>query len=200
VEDDIDTIDAPDGDAAAPFRLLDLPAEMRNNIYGFAVGWPDIEKVCAKLLDRRKEDLHHVHGRWLGDYPRSMSSTTYLSLCEPLCGLRFSTPPILLVCRQIAAEAQYVLYRTPLVLDRLFMYISYGGPRAVWITDVMSPVTWRRIHHFVFMYGFGIDGSKNRPYSFALLLRQHHYKNRKRVPLHSAHGEDHVRLDRHDRV
>jgi len=163
VKDDLDMIDAPDGDDAAGFRLLDLPAEIRNNIYDFAVGW----YVCAKLLDRRKEDLHHVHGKWLDDYPRSMFSTTHLSLCEPLRGPSFSTPPILLVCRQIAAEAQHVLYKKPLVLDRLFMYISYGGPRAVWITDVMSPVTWRRIHHFVFKYGFGVDGSKSRPYSFA---------------------------------
>jgi len=167
VEGDVDMIDAPDGDNAAHFRLLDLPAEIRNNIYDFAVGWPDFENVCAKLLDRRKEDLLHVHGRWLDDYPRSMFSTTHLSLCEPLRGPSFSTPPILLVCRQIAAEVQHVLYKKPLVLDRLFMYISYGGPRAVWITDVMSPVTWRRIHHFVFKYGFGFDGSRSRPYSFA---------------------------------
>ncbi|TKA68369.1 hypothetical protein B0A55_07474 [Friedmanniomyces simplex] len=77
---------------SAPINFLDLPSEIRNAIYGEALDWSDINKQLARTI-------------------RLWSNK---NLSPPFPAL--TTPTVLLLNRQISAEAQAVLHRKPLTL------------------------------------------------------------------------------------
>ncbi|OCL09968.1 hypothetical protein AOQ84DRAFT_8802 [Glonium stellatum] len=89
-----------------PRSLLSLPADIRIIIYSYALTWPNLSDAFALT--------QKAQGIALKDYEH---------LSSPLCTIprtpvRTTTPAILLLNRQITAEALDVLYRTPLVIPK----------------------------------------------------------------------------------
>ncbi|KAJ9635814.1 hypothetical protein H2201_000192 [Coniosporium apollinis] len=79
--------------------LLRLPAELRNMIWGYAADWSDINETIAECRGQ---------------------ICTKQAMRDTL-----STPTVLLLCRQVTAEALDVLHRKPLILEENLYHICH---------------------------------------------------------------------------
>lgn len=91
------TKSSSDTEIAAP--LLRLPAELRNVIWGYAADWSDINEKIAECRGRicTKQFMREMR----------------------------TTPTVLLICRQVTAEALDVLHRKPLILEEDLYHICH---------------------------------------------------------------------------
>jgi hypothetical protein len=117
-----------------PRSLLSLPADIRIIIYSYALTWPNLSDAFALT--------QKAQGIALKDYEH---------LSSPLCTIprtpvRTTTPTILLLNRQITAEALDVLYRTPLVIPKPPPY-SYVASRYYdifeFVPETLLQSAWR---------------------------------------------------------
>jgi hypothetical protein len=104
------------------FSFLSLPAELRNEIYSYAVDWSDASKL------QEKESLEK---RTAEEWAALEASTDFAS--------RRSTPTGLLINRQIYAEAIVMLHRKFLVLK--------ASPLKINITNFITEATLRTVRN-----------------------------------------------------
>ena len=104
------------------FSFLSLPAELRNEIYSYAVDWSDASKL------QEKESLEK---RTAEEWAALEASTNFAS--------RRSTPTSLLINRQIYAEAIVMLHRKFLVLK--------ASPLKINITNFITEATLRTVRN-----------------------------------------------------
>lgn len=111
-------------------RLLSLPLEIRNYVYGYALGWPDLSRTFAnftqwKSYDARCDEEKRPH------------------LAIPGVDEMW-TPTVLLLNRQITAEALAELYRQALVLTSPFPH-SMVFPSPTSITEFISEASLQQV-------------------------------------------------------
>ncbi|EON66050.1 hypothetical protein W97_05293 [Coniosporium apollinis CBS 100218] len=99
-----------DSEIASPF--LRLARELRDMIYGYAADWNDINAAMREFkkarLEAYAEDFLHSNVNGMKSYADKLPART--------------TPNILLLCRQITAEALDTLRKKPLILDQAPLY------------------------------------------------------------------------------
>jgi len=101
---------------SSTFPFLSLPFELRVLIYSYGHKWPDIRylwKDQNSWILYQREKLYKQ-----SKTPDSHSATrSRLPRCQtPVFKVKYSTPTILLLNRQISDEAIEVIYNTPLYL------------------------------------------------------------------------------------
>ncbi|KAF6783007.1 hypothetical protein CMUS01_16332 [Colletotrichum musicola] len=95
--------------------LLELPVEIRQRIYFFALSWPALDKAFA-AASRVCEELAPDPSTAFSKHPLPPKCTISLGYVRPHC---FVTPGCLLLCRQITAEALPILLAQPLRIAKL---------------------------------------------------------------------------------
>lgn len=117
--------------------FLELPPYLRDDIYRLLLEYPKLNpsfERCEKEEDRseaKKCEAERLRPHCTLPYPRP----------PPM-----RTPPILLVCRQITAEALPILRNTTFVLDREPPYSEVLG-REMNITDFIGEETLKEMEH-----------------------------------------------------
>lgn len=108
-----------DSEIASPF--LRLARELRDMIYDYAADWNDINAAMSEFKNARleayTEDFLHFNVNVMKSYDDKLPART--------------TPTILLLCRQITAEALDILRKKPLILNQAPLYY----PRDAWCGD-----------------------------------------------------------------
>ncbi len=117
----------------APSPFLCLPFRLRYEIYTYAVNWPDLRVPFARL----SRECERVEAIW--ESKRDPKCT----FPSPRVAAR-TTPTILLLNRQITAEALPILRDKTLVLDTLPPYTPFLG-RPMDITDFIGEATLQRV-------------------------------------------------------
>lgn len=118
----------------SPF--LALPLELRNKIYDYTLGWPDLSESFKKVPFEE------------GSYENGISKS------PPLCVIpipfleEMTTPSALLVSRQVASEALAVLHKKPLVLSNTPPYLPQLA-RPIDITEFISETTLQQVPQVV---------------------------------------------------
>jgi hypothetical protein len=108
--------------------FLTLPSELRNEIYDYALAWPDLSKPFAKIRSEESSDN------------RGISNTPPLCLIPIPFVEDMTTPPTLLVNRQVTSEALAVLRKKPLVLTQTPPYLPQLA-KPMDITEFISETT-----------------------------------------------------------
>lgn len=112
--------------------FLDLPPELRNLIYDFALHWPTSKELYApynRIIDAHyarqgsgiKEDFPKYHGH-------------------------LRTPTILLLCRAITRECLPMLRERKLVIDRLPPWLP-GALRPMLVSEFIGRRTFQNLRH-----------------------------------------------------
>ncbi|KAK3079161.1 hypothetical protein LTS18_005586, partial [Coniosporium uncinatum] len=115
----------PEGDI---FPFLSLPGELRNMIYGYAADWNDHNRVrtrvYAEIEERTKRFRKHPQRREeLHNTLRAIRKPITLAILAGKLGIQvpaLSTPIILLINRQVTAEALGVLRARPLTITNYY--------------------------------------------------------------------------------
>jgi hypothetical protein len=110
--------------------LLALPREIRDDIFYYALDWPNLNNTF-KMLEGREAMLEEEHRKLHPKQPR----------CRlPKPRMQFQTPGILLANQQIYAEAIDVLRQKPLIIPGP-PPLCYATGREYDITDVVGEET-----------------------------------------------------------
>ncbi len=134
-------------DAKVSLSLLDLPAEIRNEIYDYAIDWPDFEAVFERI---QLENGAALVGLPRKDFPLcTMAVPEFTSM---------RTPGLLLVNRKITSEVLPVLYGKPWVLSSPPPYIPQLA-KPMEITEFISEVVLQKIR----LVTLQVDGLSDRP-------------------------------------
>ncbi len=133
--------------AKVSLSLLDLPAETRNEIYDYAIDWPDFGSVFERI---QLENCATLVGLPQKDFP-------LCTIAAPEC-TSMHTPGLLLVNRQITSEVLPVLYKKPWVLSSPPPYIPQLA-KPMEITEFISEVMLQRIRRVILQ----VDGLSDRP-------------------------------------
>lgn len=122
-----------------PFRFLDLPAELRDEIYDLALTEPDGITLVAQTKNYRRtvtrgeiatEDGNYYYGRRL--HRRSWRSRNQRDSQKSVIGesTRHLVPNLLAVNKQIRDEASSILYKQEIILEdttALHIFITQIG-------------------------------------------------------------------------
>lgn len=118
----------------SPF--LALPSELRNQIYHYTLEWPALSEHYTQIL---YEEV---------TYARGLSQTSPLCVVPIPVVEEVTTPSLLLVNRQVAAEALAVLYKQPLVLCQTPPYLPQLA-KPMDITEFISETTLQLVPRVV---------------------------------------------------
>lgn len=119
--------------APSPSSFLSLPFELRHQIYTFAVDWPDLRVPFARL----SRECERVEAIWESTRdPKCTFSSPRVTA--------HTTPTVLLLNRQITAEALPVLHAKTLVLDTLPPYTPLLA-RPMDITEFIGETTLQHV-------------------------------------------------------
>ncbi|OAT03403.1 hypothetical protein BDBG_00132 [Blastomyces gilchristii SLH14081] len=132
-----------------PVSFLDLPPEIRHEIYTLALSWPNLRG----LFDRLRRECEQDEAAWFAHSSLSMGLG---DMCNNACPLpspsipesRYTTPTIFLLNRQITYEALPVLHAQELVIDEPPPYSMALG-RPVDITVFISEGALQRARRVV---------------------------------------------------
>lgn len=123
-----DTKASPSTDKVHRFSFLgSFPAEVRNVIYQHAIDYP----TCRELSDAYYEQLDASRTRNRSSPLRSFT-------------IRYSTPTVLLLCKQVTRESLSVLRLRPFVIDRIPPWVM-GHPKPLPLTCLISKHTLQNI-------------------------------------------------------
>ena len=137
---DARTMDNPDSCTRRHvFRFLVLPYHIRDNIYSLILRYPDVRPA----FDRFERSLHEVEEQEV----KAGQPKCVLPVPRTSPGF-MQTPALLLVNRQIAAEAVLALRDTPLVLSRYAPYARTLA-RPMDITEFVGEETLRKLKYVV---------------------------------------------------
>ncbi|KLJ13717.1 hypothetical protein EMPG_09384 [Blastomyces silverae] len=132
-----------------PVSFLDLPPEIRHEIYKLALRWPNLRAPFARLRRECEQD----EAAWFAPSSLSMGLG---NMCNHACALpspsipesHYTTPTIFLLNRQITYEALPVLHAQELVIDEPPPYSMALG-RPVDITMFISEGALQRVRRVV---------------------------------------------------
>ncbi|OAX78926.1 hypothetical protein ACJ72_06762 [Emergomyces africanus] len=133
-----------------PVSFLDLPPEIRHEIYALALSWPNLRVPFTRL----RHECELVEAAWFR--PSPSFSMGLGSSCNHSCALplpyipesEYTTPTIFLLNRQITYEALPVLHAQELVIDEPPPYSMALG-RPVDITMFISEGALQRARRVV---------------------------------------------------
>ncbi|PGH33714.1 hypothetical protein GX50_03452 [[Emmonsia] crescens] len=132
-----------------PVSFLDLPPEIRHEIYTLALSWPNLRVPFARL----RHECEQNEAAWFTPSSLSMGLG---NICNHSCTLAppyipesdYTTPTIFLLNRQITYEALPVLHAQELVIDQPPPYSMALG-RPVDITMFISEAALQRARRVV---------------------------------------------------
>jgi hypothetical protein len=115
--------------------ILDLPLEIRYEIYEFALDWPNLKPTfeTIKAQNQQHEKYYRKHYASNGVSPK-------------LSVDRVTTPSILLLNRQITAEAQDTLRKKTLVINSP-PPVCQAFRKAMDITEFIGDITLQKAYH-----------------------------------------------------
>ncbi|KAI1386502.1 uncharacterized protein F4822DRAFT_431375 [Hypoxylon trugodes] len=114
--------------------LTTLPPEIRNMIYGYAIGYPSSRKLYDYYYEEKEKARAKIELR-----PRSANTKV---LRHPNVSLR--TPTVLLLCKQITREALSFLHLQTLVIDRIPPWVM-GHEAPLSLLDFISKRTMQNV-------------------------------------------------------
>ncbi len=129
----------------APTSFLSLPYRLRHEIYTYAIDWPDLRVPFTRLA----RECQRVEANW--ESRREPKCT----IPSPRVAAR-TTPTLLLLNRQITAEALPVLRAKTLVLETLPPYTPFLG-RPMDITDFIGEATLQRVRRVLLKMDLVMD-------------------------------------------
>jgi len=115
--------------------ILDLPLEIRYEIYEFALNWPILKPTFETIKPRIQQQ---------GEYYRKHYASNGVS--PKLSVEKMRTPTILLLNRQINAEAQDTLRKKTLIINSPPPVCQALG-KAMDITEFIGDVTLQKAYH-----------------------------------------------------
>ncbi|KAI9740798.1 MAG: hypothetical protein M1835_003129 [Candelina submexicana] len=118
--------------------ILALPPELRNQIYEYAIDWPDMRVPFSRM----RKECERIEDHWMA------SSHPRVSFSKP-CVDHLVTPSILLINRQIYHEARAVLIQKTFVLASTPPHSAQLG-RPMDITEFIGETTLQKIQHMRF--------------------------------------------------
>lgn len=119
-----------------PLSFLNLPGEIRNMVYDFAVHWPTSTQLYAPY--NRRIDSHYAAKRNRADTDTDADAVTAGKDAEfPTYNGALQTPTILLLCRQVTYECLPILRSRRLVIDRLPPWLP-GARRPMRVSEFIG--------------------------------------------------------------
>ncbi|KAK6957671.1 hypothetical protein Daesc_000458 [Daldinia eschscholtzii] len=114
--------------------LTTFPAEVRNVIYHYAIGYPTCRNLYDYYYDQKEKAKAKIELR-----PRSVNTRV-----SRHSKITLRTPVILLLCKQITREALSLLYLQPFVIDRIPPWIM-GNSAPLSIVNFISRATLQNL-------------------------------------------------------